>query len=124
MPPAVAIVLNGISRKKKKFYRDFYPALARKFVLNVFETLRGGHAAELAAHAAGQGFEFIIAAGGDGTLNQVINGVQLSNPNSETVFGLIPLGTGNDFARTCGLSADALRLVNLIEGNRPLPVDL
>ena len=124
MPPAVAIVLNGISRKKEKFYRDFYPALARKFVLKVFETLRGGHAAELAAHAVGQGFEFIIAAGGDGTLNQVINGVQLSNPNSETVFGLIPLGTGNDFARTCGLSADALRLVNLIEGNRPLPVDL
>lgn len=124
MPPAVAIILNGISRKKEKFYRDFYPSLARKFVLKVFETLRAGHAVELAAHAAGQGFEFIIAAGGDGTLNQVINGVQLSNPISQPAFGLIPLGTGNDFARTCGLSADVLRLANLIERNHPMPVDL
>ena len=124
MPPAVAIVLNGISRKKEKFYLHFYPALARKFVLKVFETKRAGHAVDLAAQAADQGFEFIIAAGGDGTLNQVINGVHLNKSNSQTVIGLIPLGTGNDFARTCGLSADAFRLTDLIESNHPLPVDL
>jgi len=124
MLPAVAIILNGISRKKEQFHRDIYPALARKFVITVFETQRAGHAGELASAAAGQGIEFIIAAGGDGTLSQVINGCQHNNPNSRTVFGLIPLGTGNDFARTCGLSSDADRLVKLIDENQPKPVDL
>lgn len=124
MPPAVAIILNGISRKKKKFYRDIYPTLARKFALKVFETQQAGHAVELAARAVDQRFDFIIAAGGDGSLNQVINGVQLYGSGSRAVLGLLPLGTGNDFARTCGLSTDARRLVDLIETNRPAPVDL
>jgi diacylglycerol kinase (ATP) len=125
MPPAVAIILNGISRKKKKFYRDFYPILAEKFTLKVFETGYAGHALELAAAAAvDQRFDFIIAAGGDGTLNQVINGVQRNASRSQSVLGLLPLGTGNDFARTCGLSADAGRLCNLIKANEPKPVDL
>jgi YegS/Rv2252/BmrU family lipid kinase len=61
---------------------------------------------------------------GDGTLNEVINGVQLNVSNPSAVLGLVPLGTGNDFARTCGLFADPLILVDLIEGNRPKPVDL
>jgi len=124
MLSAVAIVLNGISRKKKKFYRDIYPALASKFDLTIFETQRAGHAIELASKAADQGFDFIIAAGGDGTLNQVVNGVQLHRSHSQHVLGLIPLGTGNDFARTCGLSADARVLATLIESNFPNPVDL
>ena len=124
MLPEVAIILNGSSRKKEKFYRTLYPQLARKFVLKIFETQRPGQGVELATQASDQGFDFIIAAGGDGTLNQVINGVQLNNPNSHAVLGLIPLGTGNDFAQTCGLSDDALHLTDLIEGNHPKPVDL
>src|SRR5260221_2608982 len=124
MAAALAIVLNGISRNKKKFYSDIYPALAGKFALTIFETQRAGTAVELASKAVDEVFDFIIAAGGDGTLNQVLNGVQLNRSLSQIVLGLIPLGTGNDFARTCGLSADPRLLATLIESNLPKPVDL
>jgi len=65
-------------------------------------TTRGpGHARELAAEAAEEGFETVVAAGGDGTLNEVVDG--LAGHFGEVRLGLLPLGTGNDFARTLGL---------------------
>ena len=78
MPASIAIIINGISRKKKRFYHDILPELAKSFTVEVFETQRSGHAIELATQAAEKGFDFIISAGGDGTLNQVVNGVLLA----------------------------------------------
>jgi diacylglycerol kinase (ATP) len=122
---AVAIILNGISRKKKKFYADIEPVLSKNFSLHIFETERSGHAAELAATAANKGFKYILAAGGDGTLNQVLNGILKSGLLQPLpAIGLIPMGTGNDFARTCGLKADPVRLIKLIEGGSGQPTDV
>lgn len=56
-----------------------------------------GDACEIACNASGKS-DVIIAVGGDGTCNEVINGMML-NPNPKIVFGVIPNGTGNDFIR-------------------------
>ncbi len=56
-----------------------------------------GDAVELARHAANKS-DYIVAIGGDGTCNEVINGIMLE-PNADVVFGVIPNGTGNDFVR-------------------------
>lgn len=128
----VAIILNGISRKKKFFYREIFPTLKQKFEVVVFETQHAKHAIELAATACAENFDYIIAAGGDGTLNQVLNGV-LENPitgirvdtnQGVPALGIIPLGTGNDFARMCGIKADANQIASLIEQNNPKPTDI
>ena len=63
-----------------------------------------GHGRELAAEAAEQGYDLVIAAGGDGTVNEVVNG--LARDFSASVLGVIPLGTGNDLARTLALPDD------------------
>ncbi len=57
-----------------------------------------GEAISLARHAAQQGFTNIIAIGGDGTVNEVVNG--LASFDSKSVLGVIPAGSGNDFAQT------------------------
>lgn len=57
---------------------------------------RPEEATEFARRAAETGIELIVSAGGDGTLNEVVNGIA----ESETAIALIPLGTGNDFARS------------------------
>jgi diacylglycerol kinase (ATP) len=62
-----------------------------------------GHAAELARDLAGAGFETVIAAGGDGTLNEVVNGVLASQ--RDVRIGILPLARGGDFARTLGLTS-------------------
>ena len=63
-------------------------------------------ARELAANAARAGFDAVVAAGGDGTLNQVVNGV-MSCTERDCAVGVLPYGTGNDFATVCGVPAGA-----------------
>lgn len=75
-------------------------------------TFEGGDAEHFAYAAAERGAELIVAAGGDGTVNEVVNGM-LRSPAREARLGLIPLGTANDLANELGIPADpaaALRL--------------
>ncbi len=72
-----------------------------------------GDAENLAREAAGEGFDAIFACGGDGSVSEVVHGLR----GTETIAGVIPAGTGNDFARTLGLNLnprDAAR--QLIDG--------
>ena len=64
---------------------------------------RPGHAEELALRAVDEGFTTVIAAGGDGTVHDVANGV-LRSDDPEVVFSVWPLGSSNDYAFTLGLS--------------------
>ncbi len=64
-------------------------------VFEIVQTEYAGHAIELAAEAVGK-FDVIVAAGGDGTANEVANGIMRAGG---ATMGLIPIGSGNDFAR-------------------------
>ena len=68
---------------------------------SVLLTESAGDAERLAREAVLGGAELVVAAGGDGTLNEIVNG--LSEDFGQAALGLIPLGTGNDFARSIGL---------------------
>jgi diacylglycerol kinase (ATP) len=121
----IIVILNGISRKKKKFYSEILPVLQKKFEITVTETSYAGHASQLALEAVGKDFDCVIAAGGDGTLHQVINGILNANATQPIPsVGLIPLGSGNDFATTCGLSSDANSIAKLLEANHPKLTDV
>lgn len=118
----VAVILNGVSRKKKKFYKEILPALKRHVDVVVAETQWSGHAEEL-ARTLGKEYPVIISAGGDGTLHQIINGIIRSELN-EVQLGIIPLGTGNDFARICGYRADGDHLGQQILRNEKRLADV
>jgi diacylglycerol kinase (ATP) len=120
----ILIILNGISRKKKKFYSEILLALQKKFAITVAETTYSGHASQLAAEALNKNYDAILAAGEDGTLHQVINGLLSKESKTLPSIGLIPLGSGNDFATTCGLKAEAAQLIKLLQANQPKPIDI
>jgi diacylglycerol kinase (ATP) len=61
------------------------------------------HAIELAHQAAEAGYELVIAAGGDGTVHEVMNGLMKVPVERRPRLGIIPLGSGNDFAHAVGL---------------------
>ena len=63
-----------------------------------------GHATELARRACDEGFARVVAAGGDGTVHEVANGV-LQSERRHVVFSVWPLGSANDFAFTLGMKA-------------------
>lgn len=71
---------------------------------DVRETARVGHAIELARDAALGGAKLVVAVGGDGTFNEVVNGLmRAKDQGAEPELGLIAQGTGGDFRRTLGL---------------------
>lgn len=119
----IVIILNGISRKKKFFYQSILPALASKHQVEILETKYAGHARELATQAAQNNFEVILSAGGDGTLHQVLNGLFDSGINPLPTLGVIPLGSGNDFAGAINVTAKAQVLLDLLD-QRGKPTDV
>lgn len=85
-------------------------------------TKDSGQAADFAHKAAEDGYELVVAAGGDGTLNEVINGI--AGHLDRVRVGLIPLGTGNDFARTLNLPASVEDNIAVLREGNIKPVDL
>lgn len=94
---------NAASGKGTKIWPDVRKALLDKGI--DFEDIRTeypGHATELTREAISKGSRFIAAMGGDGTVNEVANGIMgqsICNP-LEILFTQIPVGTGNDWSRT------------------------
>lgn len=78
------------------------------------------HGTELARQAGAAGYSAVVAVGGDGTLNEVINGVAAH----KTAVGLIPLGTGVDFSRTVGLSNSPMEALNTVLAGNLRRVDI
>src|SRR5438045_5560499 len=74
---------------------------AQSLVVEVTRTLGPGHGQELAAAAARDGAKHIVAVGGDGTVQEVANGLLRSD--SDAALGVIPAGSGNEFAKLIGV---------------------
>ncbi|MDG4658417.1 diacylglycerol kinase [Ectobacillus antri] len=81
-----------------------------------------GDATRAAAIAAQRGFDVVIAAGGDGTLNEVVNG--LVGQEHRPKFGIIPVGTTNDFARAIGVPRTIEEAVDIICEGHSVPLDI
>ena len=83
---------------------------AQGWAVDVARTEGPGHGQSLAAEAAGQGARHVIAVGGDGTVHEVANG--LLRAGSDAALGVVPVGSGNDFAKIVGMYAhDPIRAV-------------
>lgn len=76
-------------------------SLLEEISVEIIYTERSKHATEIARNEANSGSEVLIAVGGDGTCNEVINGI-MGSSNHDVVFGILPNGTGNDFHRMLG----------------------
>jgi YegS/Rv2252/BmrU family lipid kinase len=120
----IAIILNGISRKKNYFYRHILPVLQKKFSVEVSESKYSGHAIELSESASLKGAGIIFSAGGDGTLNQVVNGLVKSDVQPLPILGVIPLGSGNDFATMVKATADPNQILERLIKKSLRSIDL
>jgi diacylglycerol kinase family enzyme len=82
-------------------------ALASEVKLDIVETDYRGHAMAAAAQAMVDGADLVVAHGGDGTVNEVVNGLLASGPGSSVpMLGIVPGGSANVFARSLGLPRD------------------
>ena len=87
----------------------------------IIYTKYAGHAKELALEAAQKNYETVIAVGGDGTINEVTQGLV----NSQTALGIIPCGSGNGFARMIKMPLkDNLKCLEIIKQNHTKKIDV
>jgi diacylglycerol kinase (ATP) len=85
-------------------------------------TQRPGQASDLARKAAQDGHTPVVGVGGDGTLQEVVNG--LMRDSTAATMAVVPMGTGNDFARCVGLPTDLQEAVKLVYDGTPRTMDL
>jgi YegS/Rv2252/BmrU family lipid kinase len=114
------VILNPAARgeKAKSLWGKIRRLSEDAFVRTTSEA---GEAKEFAQQAVEQGYETVVAAGGDGTVNEVVNGIA----GSDAALGLLPVGTMNVFATELGIPANNLRKCwEIIEAGHIRKVDL
>jgi len=100
-----AVIVNpraGSGAARRRWPRAARMLAERLGPVKAFFTEGPGHATALARELADAGCDLLIVAGGDGTLNEAVNGILMGS--SDARIGLLPLASGGDFARTLGLA--------------------
>lgn len=121
----IRIILHG-KEAQNVALRDAVRLLRdHRYKIDVRVTWEEGDARRLAREARQLGVHTVVAAGGDGTLNEVVNGLMAADARLEMPsLGLIPLGTANDFAMSCRIPLAPLEALRLITEISPVAVDL
>ncbi len=127
-PEPYFVVNPAAGRGRANHYWEKLAQLLRAAGLR-FETrksLRRGQAAELAREGIRLGYRTILVVGGDGTVNEVVNGLlPLSEIRQDRVlFGAIPAGTGSDFARSLPLPMEPRALAQALRAGQRRPLDI
>ena len=90
------------------------------FEINYALTEAKGQATKLARDSVNNGAQLVIAVGGDGTISEVVNGIV----DSDALLGIVPAGTGNDFARAVNIPLNYLEAIIAIGGLKHREIDL
>lgn len=113
----VSFVLHGKIQGKKQLVREVDQLIAPFFEVRYYETSRASHAELLTQEALQSGCDYLIAVGGDGTLNEVVNGFLHAGGKNKysTVLGVLPWGTGNDFVKSVNVEKSVAQLLRLLQ---------
>jgi YegS/Rv2252/BmrU family lipid kinase len=98
-----------------------FDALFNSYDCTVVETTSRAHTIELAASTQS---DLIIAVGGDGTIHDVAQGLMQRPRESRPVLTVVPIGSGNDYAKTLGVPSDPRRALEAISSGRRVAIDI
>jgi diacylglycerol kinase (ATP) len=114
MPDKVKIILNPVADMGNSWRvaNDLRPIIAEYGQADWSGTVYPTHATELAMQAGEQGYKRVIAIGGDGTVHEVVNGIMQLPKSKRPVLGVVPVGSGNDFAHAAGIPLQADHAMN------------
>lgn len=122
----IAFIINPISGSKetqsakRKLPKLIMQTLdSAQWLPNIMFTERPGHATELAHQFARMGFDAVVAVGGDGTVNEVAQGLR----GTQTALGILPMGSGNGFARHLNIPIRPNKALEMLNHSEPISVD-
>jgi YegS/Rv2252/BmrU family lipid kinase len=99
---------------------------SEKLSFTAYFTESKDHAISLTTEGISGGFRNIVSVGGDGTLNEVVNGILLNKvcPPTDISLASIPVGTGNDWGKMFGITGDYEKTVSIISGKKQILHDI
>lgn len=115
----IVLVVHGARAERPDLRHMVSWVRDRGHLVELAVTWDRGDAALFAAAAADRGVDVVVAVGGDGTLNEVVNGLD----GRDTPLGVVPLGTANDFARQVGIPNDVDHAMDAVLLKEPLRMD-
>lgn len=121
---ALVIVNPSSGKEKAKGYsEEVVHILQQQYEsVDVRSTEKAGDATAFASQGVEEGYEVIIAMGGDGTVHEAVNGIAKHSERPQ--FGLVPMGTVNDLARVLGIPLDPEEAIRVFEDSVVMKVDL
>jgi YegS/Rv2252/BmrU family lipid kinase len=125
MPRKIKLILNPVANhgRSLQIAADLRPLMAEHNA-DWSGTDYPGHAAELARQAGEQGYDLVVAVGGDGTVHEVINGLMQVPEKGRPALGIVPLGSGNDFAHILGIPEDPAQALQSAIAGQPHALDV
>ena len=122
----IAFIINPISGSKetqsakRKLPKLIMQTLdSTQWLPNISFTEYAGHATEMARQYARMGFDAVVAVGGDGTVNEVARGLR----DTQTALGILPMGSGNGFARHLNIPIRINKAIEMLNHSEPICVD-
>jgi lipid kinase YegS len=122
MNKRVQLILNGKASGNDTLRAAVTRQQAIGHTIEVRVTSEKGDARRFASETGE--VDLLIAAGGDGTLNEVVHGLMDLPEAARSVLGIVPLGTANDFATGCGIPRDPEQALALCMEGRKVPIDV
>jgi YegS/Rv2252/BmrU family lipid kinase len=121
----ISFILHAKIRSKTRVRESLVQNFEQDYKLRFYETRAPRDAEGLAVQALEDGCDYLVAVGGDGTLNEVVNGYLHGGGREKyrTRLAVLPFGTGNDFARGIGMSRSVELLDQIIRQNKPIFID-
>jgi lipid kinase YegS len=120
----IRLILNGKKAGRPDIREAVSGLRSEGHELEVRVTWEFGDGARLVAEASRDGIERVIAGGGDGSVNEIANGLMQLAEGRRPAMGILPLGTANDFATACGVPVDPRAALELAIEGEEVPVDL
>ncbi len=119
------IILNGKAAADQGLRNAVEVMRSRGYAIEIRVTWESGDAARYAVEAVQKNVGVIVAAGGDGTVNEVVTGMVQAGESPSSSLGVLPFGTANDFAVGCGIpTGDPLAALELVTSHAPKLVDV
>jgi diacylglycerol kinase (ATP) len=122
----ISFIIHGLNFNKGRIKAELEKTFSREYKLSFYETTTSREAEQLSENSILNGTNYMIAVGGDGTLSEVINGVMRTpkEKRENIIVGLLPEGSGNDFARTMNLTKNIAHLYGFIKSNKVINIDI
>ena len=126
MPRKVKIILNPMADMGNAWTvaNDLRPIIAEYGNADWSGTVYPTHATELAKQAGEQGYDMVIAMGGDGTVHETLNGLMRIPVEKRPILGVVPVGSGNDFAHSIDVPMQSDRALAHALNSEPSMVDV